>query len=171
MKRPAYTRALTERVAAGHPVALVVVSLHDWRHGRLLEDRPGVVRMVVPPDVPAGEVDLSLLFGHDVLVLGGDDVAFYTLALMALMVRAQSVWGEFADGLARCETLPSGRLVTTRTVEDADALLELLPAMRMCAAVAGAGAFADPVFRPARAAAIGQVFGQAFAERWQARSA
>ena len=171
LKRPAYARALTERLATGAPVALVVIAVHDWQAGRMVAERPGVVRLVIPPDVAAAEVDLSLLAGHDVLIVGGDLVPFLTLSLLALRAQALSVWGEYEDGICRAALLPSGRLVTTQTLPDADALLQALPALRVVAAIAGDGIFAEPAFRPARAAAIGQIFGPRMAERFAARPA
>lgn len=171
MKRPAFARALSEQIAAGRPVPLVVLSIHDWSAGKMMADRPGVVRLVVAPEVAVAESDLSLLMGLDVLIVGGadaDNADFHAAQRLALAAGAASVWAEYDYGLWRVE--PCGRSVMAlEEVAHIDALLDRLPAVRVAHLLTGHGPFNGKMFREARLAAFGSVFGAEVVDRLRAR--
>lgn len=172
MKRPAYAKAFCDAVSAGEYIALVVLVVHDWPAGKLLTDRPGVVRMVVPADADLADLDLSLVRGFDVLVMGGDDVPFYAVSRLALAFGAASVWAEFDNGvwhLAPCRAFPG--VVALDSVRDADALLRVLPARRDAALLAGDGIYRSPAFRDARLTTIGRIFGPTIEARMREKVA
>lgn len=172
MKRPAYARALSDRIAAGEFIALLVVAVGDWRAGELLVDRPGVARVVVPHDVAVSECDLSLVKGFDTLVLGGGEDEFYTACRLALAHGAASVWGGCVEGVFRLapSRIPP-HVVALESLPDADALLDALPVRREVALMRGSGVYGQPVFREARVAAYGRLFGPEVAERLRERIA
>lgn len=160
MRRPAYARAFLDRVAAGERFSLVVIAVSDWSAGKMLTDRPHVARLVVPADADIAALDLSFLFGFDVLVMGGEDAPFYGVSRLALAFGAASVWAEFDDGVWRLEnwaTHPG--VVAMESVKDADALLRRLPALRDIGLLTGQGAYKAPMFREARLAFFGSIFG------------
>jgi hypothetical protein len=170
MKRPAYSSAFLARVASGQPVSLVVLAL-DWNAGRLLTDRLGVCRLVVANDVPVADLDLSILRGFNVLVMGGEEDAFYASQRLALAFGAASVWAEFDNGVWRVESCRAWPcVVAIESVKDADALLRFLPAFRDARLLMGEGAYAAPSFREARIALFGVLFGNHVAERLRARA-
>jgi hypothetical protein len=172
MKRPAYARSLSEQISTGQFVRLVVLSLHDWSAGKMLCDRPGVVRLVIGPDLPLVDLDLSQLFGLDVLVIGSAEHAdLDALQRLALASGAATCWGEYVDGLWR--VVPCGRrgLLAVDRVADADELLDRLPALRLAQLLKGEGVFQSPTFRDARLSAMGAVFGPTVEARLRERMA
>lgn len=167
--RMAYARKLQEQAGAGLPVRLVLVSLRDWNAGRLMEERSGVVRLVVPPDAPLADVDWSPVFALDVLVLGGE-VSEMTFALrLCLAAGASTAWGDYDEGFARVE--PCGRrgLVSHDVARHVDELLDMLPGIRTARLLTGSGVFAGVAFREARIAAYGALLGARVADRLRAR--
>jgi hypothetical protein len=170
--RPAYARKLLERQAAGEPVRLVILVLRDWSACKLMEERAGVVRLVMPPDAEVADLDLSMLFGLDVLVIGeaATDADFLSVLRLALASGAGSVWGDYDEGLFRVE--PCGRGVLAKDhAAHPDAVLDLLPALRLGRLLMRDGVYGSELFREARLAAVGEVFGARMAERLRARDA
>lgn len=171
MARPCYASDLEARLLSGAGVVLVVLAVHDWQAGRL-EDRAGVFRLVIHPDRPAAEADLGILRGLDVLVVGGDPAEFYAAVARALLAGAQSVWGQFDDGVMRLDLWPTAPfLMGFDRVDDADALLDVLPNRRTVQAILGEGCFAASEYRAMRIAAVRQVLGDDVADKIAARLA
>ncbi len=169
--RLAYAWGLLERQAAGEPVRLVVLALHDWSAGKWIADRPGVVRLVLPPDSNVIDAEVSVLFGLDVLLIGGEPDAADLMLRLVLAAGAASAWGEYDDGLWRVVAIGRRGLLATVRVPHADALLDALPPVRLQGLLTREGVLGSEMFREARLAAVGEVFGAAMAERLRAREA
>lgn len=172
MKRPAYAKDFLQRVADGERFVLVVLAVRDWDAGRWFDARGNVARLVIGADDSVVDCDLSIVMGFDVLVVGGEDADFYAACRIALAYGAASVWANFDDGFWRVEHCRmSPGVVAIERIADPEALLERVPLKRDIRLIAGEGVFAAPVFREARIAAWGHLFGAAVAERLRARFA
>ena len=165
----AYARRLQEQTQAGVPVRLVVISLRDWSAGKLMEDRAGVVRLVVPPSAPLADLDWSPLFALDVLVIGGEMAEMTAVLRLCLAAGASTVWGDYDEGFARVDACRIGGVVSDQVVAHIDALLEVLPGIRTARLLTGAGVFCGLMFREARIAVYGALLGPRVADRLRAR--
>lgn len=165
----AYARKVLERIASGEPVRLVVISLRDWSAGKLMGDRPGVVRLVVPPDAPLADLDWSPLFALDVLVIGGEMGEMTAVLRLCLAAGASTVWGDYDEGFARVEPCGIRGLEAKDVAQHVDDLLDMLPNIRTVLLLTGSGVFAAPVFREPRFVLFGALFGARVADRLRAR--
>lgn len=86
----------------GERLALLVVSVRDWRAGKWFDHRPEVARVVVTPDQSADALRFDCAHALDVVICGSN-TDFYAVADAILEYGPASVWGEFTDGFCRLE--------------------------------------------------------------------
>jgi len=105
-------------------------------------------------------------------VFGDADAdALDALCRLVLASGAASCWGEYVDGLWRVIACGRRGLLALDRASDADDLLSRLPAVRLAHLLTGEGVFAQEMFRDARLAAMGVVFGAQVEARMRERMA
>lgn len=118
-KRPAYAIDLLKRRDAGERIGLVLLAVDDWHGGWSLADRPNVARIVAAGDYDIASGDFGCMAGLDVLVCGECQDDRFNAAVRACFAHgAASVWGEYADGVARLDPwrMAPGYLAQDRSV-------------------------------------------------------
>lgn len=131
----AYAKQVSERIARGDRIGLLVVSLHCWRSGDWFDGRDDVARVVLPADLEAGRADWSIAMARDVVVCGPVPDVLVDAVLDALARSgAASLWLEVVGGIQRverhadawcgmCDPLPPKKLGAALRAHRHDAIL------------------------------------------------
>lgn len=169
-KPPAYGKALVARRKLGERIGLLVVAVHDWEVGVDLASRPNVARVVVPEDTLPHELDWSPCVALDCLVCGDcPEPVFYAAVTMLHAAGAASIWGQFADGVARLEPMRSKMapfgFIATDTPFPIQSLGIALQMYREWALMTRAGVYGTKAYAPARFDVFLRVFGEQLAQR------
>lgn len=156
-RAPAHARKIRELRESGQRIGLLLVAVDDWEGGWEFVSQDAVQRVVVPPELDASQVDLSVAVALDCLICGTDDASrLSAVAVELFRVGAASVWGEFASGLWCMEFWPHGMpwYVCTTGPVPTGRFGRALKFHRDLSLMLGEGLYAAPMFQEARAAAL-----------------